>query len=191
MCYIPFRGSENPNLGHWQLGMPKADPSQHHHTDPPHHILLTMPSAIPTKLINPTRERGTRDRICDMGSEDVGGITWKRLPSNFHTHPLSQGRGKKRKKIKEKRYPFQSKDVVRPKQPPLTHRPGCRDAVFFPGGKEGFCRLLYLIRNSSYLSAGEGSPAAAHSPTFLATKRLWDMQMAAASCLSFPTSKSG
>jgi len=31
----------------------------------------------------------TTDRTHDMGSEDVGGRTWKTLPSNFHTHPHS------------------------------------------------------------------------------------------------------
>lgn len=45
-------------------------------------------------------------------------------------HTLTLGEKKKREKGRGKKYHFQSKDVVRPKQPPLTHEPGCRDAVF-------------------------------------------------------------
>lgn len=74
------------------------------------------------------RGMGTTGRTHDTGSEDIRGTTWKTPASNFHTHPHSWG--KEREKGKGKKYPFQSKDVVRPKQPPMTHEPGCRDAVF-------------------------------------------------------------
>lgn len=52
-----FRGADNSNLDHQLLRIccpapsPKATPSQHCHADVPHHTLLMMPSAIPTKLI--------------------------------------------------------------------------------------------------------------------------------------------